>query len=111
MPREILVSSLVWMDVGMGGETRRGECVGVVLLDPRGHFFANQAPQVEVLAGVAGAHEAAQLHGAVGEVRDLEATDLLVPQRRGMDDGVELFSQVFHWNGVVDVKKGGAEDV
>src|SRR6266576_4384142 len=28
-----------------------------------------------------------------------------------MDDGLELFSQVFHWNGVVDIKKGGAEDI
>src|SRR5713101_2748240 len=52
MLEETLISSLVWRDVGMGGETRCGECVGVVLLDPRGHFFANQAPQIKVLEGV-----------------------------------------------------------
>ena len=95
----------------MGGETRRGECVGVVLLDPRGHFFANEAAEVEVLAGVAGAHEAAELHGALGEVGDLKAADLPVPEWRGMDDRVELLSQGLHWDGVVDVEKGGAHDV
>src|SRR6266436_8849786 len=110
-PGESLVFGLAWSEVRFCSEPRGGEGVGVVLLYPRRHFFADQASQVEVLAGVAGAHEATQLHGAVGEVGDLKATDPVVPQRRGMNDGLELFSQVFHWNGVVDVKKGGAEDV
>ena len=64
----------------MGSKTRRGECVGVVLLDPGGHFFADQASEIEVVAGVAGADEATQLHGAVGEVGDLQAADPVVPQ-------------------------------
>jgi len=53
------------------GESGGGEGVRVVLLDPLGHFFADQAAEVEVFAGVARAHEAAELHGAVGEVGDL----------------------------------------
>jgi hypothetical protein len=41
MLKETLILSLAWSDVGMGGETRHGEGVGVVLLDPRRHFLAN----------------------------------------------------------------------
>src|SRR2546425_847173 len=68
-------------EIGAGGETRGGECVGVVLLDPFRHFLANEAAQVKVVAGVTGTYEAAQFHRAVGEVGDLQAADLLVPQR------------------------------
>jgi|SRR5271170_7575054 hypothetical protein len=95
----------------MGGETCNGECVRVVLLDPRCHLFPNQAPQVEVFAGVAGAHETAQFHGAVGKVGDLQTADPFVPQRRGVDDRLELPSQVLHWNRVVEVEKRSAHDV
>jgi hypothetical protein len=97
--------------VGARGEARGGEGVGVVLLDPGGHLFADEAAEVKVFAGVAGAHEAAELHGAISKVGDLEAADLLVPERGGVDDGLELFAQGFDGDGVVDVEKGGAHDV
>ncbi len=98
-------------NLGDGGEAGDGEGVGVVLLDPLGHLFADEAAEVEALAGVAGAHEAADLHGAVGEVGDLQDAGSLVPERRGVDDGVELLAQGFDGDGVVDVEEGGAHDV
>ena len=39
--------------VGAGGEAGDGEGVGIVLLDPFGHFFADEAAEIEVFAGVA----------------------------------------------------------
>jgi hypothetical protein len=83
----------------------------VVLLNPCSHLFADEAAEIEAFAGVAGAHETAQLHGTVGEVGDLKAADPLVPKNRGVDDGVELLAEVFDGDGVVDVEEGGAEDV
>jgi hypothetical protein len=97
--------------VGLGGEAGGGEGVGVVLLDEGDHLFADDAAEIEVLAGVAGADQAAQLHGAIGQVGDLESADLLVPEGRGVDDGVELVAEGFDGDGVVDVEEGGAHDV
>jgi hypothetical protein len=106
-PLVLRLGRAVWT----GGEAGGGEGCGVVLLDPGGHLFADEAAEVEVFAGVARAHEAAKLHGPVGEVGDLEAADLLVPERRGVDDGFELLAEGFDGDGVVDVEEGGAQDV
>jgi len=93
-----MVWGMVWGVVWAGGEAGGGEGVGVVLLDPLGHFFADQAAKVEVFAGVARAHETAELHGAVGKVGDLETADLFVPERRRVDDGFELLAKGFDWD-------------
>ena len=96
---------------GQGCVADGGEGVGVGSLDEGGHLFADEAAEVEVFAGVAGADEAAKFHGAVGEVGDLESADFLVPEGRGVDDGVELLAEGFYGDGVVDVEEGGAHDV
>ena len=97
--------------VGEGGEAGGGEGFGVVLLDEGGHLFADDAAEVEVFAGVAGGDEAAEFHGALGKVGDLEAAYLLVPEWGGVDDGVELAAEDVYGDGVVDVEEGGSHDV
>ena len=62
------------------GEAHGGEGGGVVLLDPGGHLFADEATEVEAFAGVAAAGEAAEFHAAFGEVSDLQAADSAIPE-------------------------------
>jgi hypothetical protein len=57
-----------------------------VLLDVGGHALANIAAEVEALAGVGGAHEAAEFHGLFAEVGDLEAEDVSIPELVCFDD-------------------------
>ena len=61
------------------------KCRRVILLNPLCHFLADEATKIEAFAGVARAHQAANLHGAVREVGDLQTADPLVPEQRRVD--------------------------
>ena len=73
-----------------GGEAGGGEGIGVVFADEVHHLFADDAAEVEAVAGVWAGDEAANLHGVLGEVGDLQAADLAVPLLALVDDALEL---------------------
>src|SRR5215469_10684222 len=69
-------------DLCGSAEARGREGVGIVLLDVGRHLLADEAAEIEVVAGVPRTHKAAEFHGAVAEVGDLQTADLFVPERR-----------------------------
>ena len=87
-------------------EPRRRKRRGVVLANPRHDLFANQASQIEALDPVRRTDQAAQLNGAIGQVRHLQIADLAVPKIRTLHDILKFRANLFHRELIIHIEKG-----
>src|SRR5262249_35085999 len=66
--------------------------VGIILLQKLDEALANETAKVKCGGGIVGAHDGAELHGALSEIGDLQSGCAAIPEFGVFDDAKELFA-------------------
>ncbi len=96
--------------VGRHVRARGGERAGIILLQEGDKALADQATEIECRGGVVGAHDGAKLHGAFGEIGDLQGGSAAVPELGVLENAVKFFTDGRDWERVIHVEEDGADD-